>query len=216
MSCRAVRRVQKAYKKSPTKARLFLIFRSNERLAAQHSIDQHAISGLISALKHEKKKRSRGKRLNLMGDVDTGPTFWSPTKVVRALAYQGRKEVEEQHERDRIAGNKATAAANKLRKAQERIERSLQVIERRRIAAEKKLQHAADVQARKELREAAKTPRNYRIPVKKVTKLPPRPKNNTAMHTEPVVAASKEVVVSQVKITTSRGRTTMRTVQGTK
>jgi hypothetical protein len=34
MSYCTIRRIQKAYKKSPTKARLFLIFCSNERLAA--------------------------------------------------------------------------------------------------------------------------------------------------------------------------------------
>ena len=34
MSCRAVRRIQKAYRKSPTKKRLSLIFHANERLAA--------------------------------------------------------------------------------------------------------------------------------------------------------------------------------------
>lgn len=147
LSCRAVRRVHKAYKRSPTKKQLSIIFHANERLATQHSIDKHAISGLIQALKHEKKKRSRGKRLNLMGEEDNGPMFWSSAKVCQALAFQGQKQAEEQQEKDRIAVNKATAAANKLRKEQEKAKRSLQAAEHRQVAAEKKIQHTIDVQA---------------------------------------------------------------------
>jgi hypothetical protein len=75
MSCRAVCHMHKAYKKSLTKKRLSLIFHANERLAAQHFIDKHTITGLVTSLKQEKKKRSRRKRLNLMGEEDTGPTF---------------------------------------------------------------------------------------------------------------------------------------------
>jgi hypothetical protein len=216
LSCRAIRRVQKAYRKSLTKKRLSVIFRSNERLAAQHSIDQHAISGLVRALKYEKKKRSRGKRLNLMGEEDTGPTFWSPTKVCRALAYQDQKKTEEQQEKDRIVANKATAAANKVRKEQEKAERALRTAERRRVAAEKKIQHAVDVQARKELRQAAKTLRIDRIPPTKITKSAPKPKSASTKRKEPVVVAQNEVGSSQVKITTSCSRTTMRTIQGSK
>ena len=41
MTSRAVRRIQRAYEKSPVKSTLALIFHANERLAAQHSIDEH-------------------------------------------------------------------------------------------------------------------------------------------------------------------------------
>jgi hypothetical protein len=72
------------------------------------------------------------------------------------MAHSDRKEAEEQAERDRIEAKKIIAAANKVRKAEEKAQRALNVIERRRITAEKKRQHAIDIQARKELRATAK------------------------------------------------------------
>ena len=151
-----------------------------------------------------------------MGEEDTGPTFWSPAKVCRALTYQGQKEAEEQQEKDRIAANKVTAAANKVRKEQEKAERALRTAERRHLAAEKKIQHAINIQARKELRLAIKASRANRIPPTKITKSTPKPNSAITKHKELVVVAQNEVGSSQVKITTSRGRTTMRTIQGSK
>jgi hypothetical protein len=59
----------------------------------------------------------------------------------------------------------------------------------------------------------AKTLRQTRIPPTKIAKMAPKP---TTKSREPVVVAQNKVGSSQVKITTSRGRTTMRTVQTTK
>ena len=95
MTCRAVRRIHKAYKKSPTRKRLSFIFHANTRLAAQHSINKHIITGLVTALKHEKTKRRHGKRLNLVGEEDSGPQFYSPSRIHRALAHAGEKEAQE-------------------------------------------------------------------------------------------------------------------------
>src|SRR6202044_1077111 len=63
----AVRRMHKVYKKSLTRKRLSFIFHANTCLAAQHSIDKHTITGLITLLKYEKTKRRCRKRLNLVG-----------------------------------------------------------------------------------------------------------------------------------------------------
>ena len=82
----------KAYKKSLTAKQLTFILNANTRLAAQHSINQHTITGLIGALQTEKKKRSRGKRLNLLGEEDNGPLLISPLKVVCAKAIANEKE----------------------------------------------------------------------------------------------------------------------------
>ena len=41
MTSHTVWRIQQAYEKSPVKSTLALIFHVNERLAAQHSIDEH-------------------------------------------------------------------------------------------------------------------------------------------------------------------------------
>ena len=75
---------------------------------------------MIKALKNEKKKRSRGKRLNLCGDKVTGAQFYSLVIVRRAIAYSQQKEAEEQQEQDWIAAKRVTTAANKLLKEQEK------------------------------------------------------------------------------------------------
>jgi hypothetical protein len=78
--------------KSLTERRLNFILHANSRLAAQHSIDQHTITGLIGALQTEKKKRSCGKRLNIVGEEDNGPLLISPSQVLRAKAIANKKE----------------------------------------------------------------------------------------------------------------------------
>jgi hypothetical protein len=46
---------------------------ANSRLATANSIAQHTIRGLVRALKMEKKKQNRGKRLNLVKEEANGP-----------------------------------------------------------------------------------------------------------------------------------------------
>ena len=87
MTSRAIRHIYRAYKFKPAKSWLSKILRVNERLAAEHSIDQHVIRGLMEALKHEKKRRRRGKRLNLLGQEESGPQFFSLTKVQAAREH---------------------------------------------------------------------------------------------------------------------------------
>ena len=72
ITCKGVRRLHKAYKASPSARRLSTIFHVNNKLAAQVSIQEHTIIGLIEAIKYEKQKRARGKRLNLLGQVNQG------------------------------------------------------------------------------------------------------------------------------------------------
>ena len=216
MGCQSIQKMHRAYQRSPTVKRLNFILHANVRLAAQHSIDKHTLSGLVRALKEEKKKRSRGKRLNLMGEESNGPQFYSLCTIHRAKAYALEKEALEQANRDRIASKKVVAAANKVRKEQEKAERGLRAMERCRITAEKKLQHAVDIQACKELQQAAKATRTDRIPPKKVTKVVQKPRTITRIHTKPVIVALIEEEGSRAQITTSRGRTTIRTIQGSK
>jgi hypothetical protein len=73
LTCRTVQQMHKAYKKSLSETRLEKIMHANTRLAAQNSIAQHTITGLIRAFKTEKKKRNRGKQLNLVSEEDNGP-----------------------------------------------------------------------------------------------------------------------------------------------
>jgi hypothetical protein len=216
MTCRAVQRMQKAYKKDPTRRRLNFIFNANLRLAAQHSIDVHTIQGLITALKNEKKKRKRGKRLNLVREEDNGPQFFSLPRVFCALDYADRKEAKEQAKRERIKAKKIAVAAKKVHKAQEKADRAIKAAKRRQLAAEKKIQHAIDVQARKELWAAQKAEKEMQKSLQK--SMVPRTKVNKPSSKRPTKQNKPlpEVEQPQVEITTSRGRRTKHTVQGSK
>jgi hypothetical protein len=79
--CRAVRRAQREFRITPNSPLFDRIFRANKRLAAQYSIDQHVVKRLVTALKNEKKRRIRNKRLNLLGEEDSGPQFFSPARI---------------------------------------------------------------------------------------------------------------------------------------
>ncbi|SLM34678.1 hypothetical protein LPUS_03585 [Lasallia pustulata] len=74
----AVCRLQKAYKKAPSEPLVAKLFRANEHLAAENSIGTHMILGLTAALREEKRRRKRGKRLNLLGEEEPEPQFFSP------------------------------------------------------------------------------------------------------------------------------------------
>jgi hypothetical protein len=152
----------------------------------------------------------------LCGDENVGAQFYSPCTVRRAIAYSDKKEAEEQADQDRIEAKKITAAANKVRKAEEKAQRALNAIERRCITTEKKCQHTIDVQARKELRATAKITGTSHIPPIKIVKLAWKPRVTTRKSAEGVVVVPNDGEVLQVQVTTSRSRTTMRTVQGLK
>jgi hypothetical protein len=79
MTCYAVQRIHKVYKKDLTARQLDFIINANSCLAAQNSIANYTITSLIWALKIEKRKRNRGKQLNLVEEEDNGPQFFSPS-----------------------------------------------------------------------------------------------------------------------------------------
>jgi hypothetical protein len=62
-----IRCIHRQYQRDHSESKLKLILRGYEKLAVQHLIDEHIINGLQEAFKIEKKKRTRGKRLNLIG-----------------------------------------------------------------------------------------------------------------------------------------------------
>jgi hypothetical protein len=71
---------------------LDLILQLQERLAAQHKIDRHIQSGLLDTLAKEKKRRKQGKRLNLIGEEDTGAQLFHSSRVQMANAYAAELE----------------------------------------------------------------------------------------------------------------------------
>ena len=95
ITCRAIRRFQKAYKVDPDVKLLSKLFKANLYLSAQHAINHHVEQGLLETIKDEKRRRHRGKRLNLVGEEDGGPQFYSPAHIQAAKDYQESKETEE-------------------------------------------------------------------------------------------------------------------------
>ena len=94
LTCHAIRHIEKEYRKAPNSAIVRKLFRATEKLTSQHSIDIHTIKGLTQTLKNEKKRRQKGKRLNLLGESDLGPQFFSPGRIQAAREYQSQKDTE--------------------------------------------------------------------------------------------------------------------------
>jgi hypothetical protein len=70
------------------------------RLTAKFEIQSHENRGLRAVIIEEKKRKHRGKRLNLLGEeAASEPQFFSPTKVIAARAYQENKEAAETDKR---------------------------------------------------------------------------------------------------------------------
>jgi hypothetical protein len=78
------------------------------------------IAGLKRVVILEKKKRQRGKHLNLLGEEDSGLQFFSPGRIQAARERQEAKKAEEAQRQLDIDARKALAAANKQRKEMEK------------------------------------------------------------------------------------------------
>jgi hypothetical protein len=146
ITSKSIRRAQKAYKDNPTKDNLNLIFRSQERLATQHKVDQHIQKGLFETIKTEKQRRQREKRLNLVGKESSGAQIFPPSQVRVALDYAAAKKAEAEAGKAAKTAKKAQAAENKQKKEAEAQEKALQ----RQVAREAKAQTKAEEKAAKE------------------------------------------------------------------
>jgi hypothetical protein len=63
----------------------------NESNIVKASIIEHRIEGLKEALQLEKKKRRRGKKLNLIGEPLGKAQFFGITEVLAAIAFEEMK-----------------------------------------------------------------------------------------------------------------------------
>ena len=140
------------------------------KLAAMLEVQHHVTRGLHKALHLEKKRRQRGKRLNLLREEGIGPIFFSPSKVQRAKVLQQAKETEAQQKKDLQVERKTQQAAKKQQKEQEKAEQAVLWENRRREMQEKKAQQAAEVQACKEQWEAQRAERQLTIEGKEAQK----------------------------------------------
>jgi hypothetical protein len=111
----------------------------------------HIMKGLVETIKDEKKKRRRGKKLNVLGEEDHGPQFFSPTTIKRAQDVQAAKAAEAEAEKARIASNKITSATKKAKNDAEKAEKALQC----QVAKDAKDQIDAEKKAEKEAQKLA-------------------------------------------------------------
>ena len=196
MTSHAIRRLQQQYHKAPSSPLLAKLFRANKRLVSQYSIDQHTLNGMIKAIKLEKKKRRRGKRLNLIGEEDSGPQFFSPARVEAARKWQASKDAEEAQRQQAIQDRKAIAAAKKVRM--------------QGIALEKRVQKAAEKQVQKSLQESLiQRDRKRNTSSKRITELLKTQKKRTKQPIKPqeLVTVDKG---EDVTLATSSGRRVQR------
>ena len=90
-------------------------------------IQNHENKSLQEAITQEKKRKQRGKRLNLLGKETTGePQFFSPIKVIAAETYQESKEAAEQEEKRQKALCKEEAVRKRLELQAEKQDTALQ------------------------------------------------------------------------------------------
>jgi DDE superfamily endonuclease len=151
-----VRRLRRGWLKSPSKTNAEKAFRGLDTLAAQASIALHRVKGLEETLRREKKKKQRGKRLNLLGEEDFGAQLYSPGQVQNARDFQAQKEEAEQLRQQEISDKRDIAAAKKIEKEEEKKQRAVALAEKRQLAAESRAQKAVEKQARLELKEEVK------------------------------------------------------------
>ena len=142
LSVRKIRQFNKAILKSPSKDMIRKLIKANEINASQAAIAKHQVEGLKEALVIEKKKRKRGKKLNLIGE-DAGKAQWFGTEeILRANKLEDEKEARIiQEKQDKIA-----------KKDQAAVDRAIKAAQKKQEKEERAIQRVVDTQAKKERR----------------------------------------------------------------
>lgn len=189
---RGLRRLHRKIKQEPTDGNnLDKLLRASERLAARQEILTHEVTGLRRAIQHEKRKRNRGKRLNLVGDEAGGPILFSPDQVLRARTVLEQKEQEQVDRKARIEARKVAAAVAREKRAQEKVEKAEAMALRRQERAAEKAQLAEERAARKEAKKAFTTSQTLDKSTKKAFT---KRKRATTIRDEVVVVEEEEEV----------------------
>ena len=124
LTCRDVRRLVSV---TPTIENVAQIQKVAMKLATHFELQKHENHNLLRAITQERKKRQRGKRLNLISEKDLSVAqFFSPTRVVAVKEYQESKEAAEQEEIRQKALQKAEKERVRVQKLAEKEETRLQ------------------------------------------------------------------------------------------
>jgi hypothetical protein len=155
-----MRQFSKTFAKRPTKEAFRKLIKANESNAAKAAIAEHRAKGFKEALTWEKKKRRRGKKLNLTREEAGKAQFFGTVEVIRAQAREDAKEAQaEQAKLDKEKQKEEKAVAKAVKEAlaeQEKIRKAKQKEIDRQVKAEAKKQGVLDRAAAKKEATAAK------------------------------------------------------------
>jgi hypothetical protein len=135
-----------------------ILLRAGEKLATELEIVRHENDGLRKAIIHEKKKRKRGKAMNLYDpDEKEGQAlFFSPAKVARVRQRNADLEQAERQRKQNLSDKKLQAAIARAEKAREAEEKKNQRLLARQAAREQVAQEKAERKAAREAQRAQK------------------------------------------------------------
>ncbi|KAK5139604.1 hypothetical protein LTR04_003455, partial [Oleoguttula sp. CCFEE 6159] len=137
-----------------------------EKLATKLEISQHENQGLKRALVQERKKRKRGKRLNLYeeGENPGQARFFSPSRVERARRQAADEAEAERQRKQAIQDRKLKVARARVEKAREKEERKAARVIAREAAKAEREREKAERAAKKAAQQATKHAQTIKQP----------------------------------------------------
>jgi hypothetical protein len=148
---KGLRRFQQGCLQDPSTVKLKKLIRANETLLSRTSIAEHWARNLLQALQIEKKKRQRGKKLNLAGEETSCGQWWGVAEIQKAKAQLEEKKAQEE----------AQATEKVLKKQQRQKERA-------EIAVQKDIERQRKTEERAQ-KAQAKTTKTARVAKKKAS-----------------------------------------------
>ena len=101
------------------------------RSCSDERIRTNAFKRLEEAFGSEETKRSRGKKLNLVRELDSGPQWFSPAQIQRARDVQAAKEAEKEAQKSARLDKKAETIARKSEQEEAKVQRAAEREKRR-------------------------------------------------------------------------------------
>ena len=184
-SVRGVRRAIKTLKAGEPDLNqgLDLIIRAAEKLVIEKDILEHENKGLRTALVTEKKRRKRGKAMELFAKDEPGQAmFFSPGRIAAIRTRQQELEVQKEQERLAKEADKELKAIEREQKAQDVRERKAA---RLQVAAEKREAKQREKEARVCQEQANRQLQQEQQPQKAQSKAPKPTRKRKAIEDPP-------------------------------
>jgi colicin import membrane protein len=196
---KSIRQFQREYLSYPSLRKLQKHFRANEALAAQSSIQSFRADRLETALKIEKKKRTRGKRLGLIGKEVVGAQLYGVKEIEEARQFQAAQEAKKeaiQAEKEKEKVDKAVKKAlDQQREEEKQAQMEIDLQLKRDTEVQRKAQKAAakeEVKANKKVAAQLKSTQTSMPKSRKGKVLAIKAKSKSVKHIE--VIEPEEVV----------------------